>query len=82
MPTEKTVSDEPATLTLREGSVGWASIDYTHQGVTTAHMYPLDDLRPHDVVDCWCHPTNDHEEDMYLHKALDNREWHFDNPFH
>ena len=55
-----------------------------------AHVYPVDDYRPHDMnKSCWCKPTN-HYRDVYygieetvLHNSLDGREKHEQGaPFH
>lgn len=39
-----------------------------------ATVYPLEDLRPHDVDDpcCWCRPTYD--DGVLIHHSLDRRE--------
>jgi hypothetical protein len=36
------------------------------------HVYPTDDLRPHSLTDCWCHPTDD--EGIMVHHSMDQRE--------
>ncbi len=38
----------------------------------TYHVIPIDDLREHEGVECWCHPTED--EGVYVHHAMDLRE--------
>ncbi len=40
------------------------------------HVYPVNDLREHETegVPCWCNPTYDEEDDLYIHNALDQRE--------
>jgi hypothetical protein len=44
----------------------------------TQHVYPLNDLRDHDLegTDCWCHPEIDDSADelLVIHNALDQRE--------
>lgn len=39
-----------------------------------ATVYPLDDLREHDIdsEQCWCHPTYD--EGILVHHSMDRRE--------
>lgn len=37
------------------------------------HVYPIDDLRPHDIEgECWCKPTYD--EGVVVHHSMDRRE--------
>lgn len=36
------------------------------------HVVPVDDLREHEPVSCWCSPTED--DGVVLHHALDERE--------
>lgn len=39
------------------------------------HVYPVNDLRPHDTdngAECWCKPTI--EDDVVIHNSLDGRE--------
>jgi len=36
------------------------------------HVRPLDDLRPHGDIDCWCHPYDD--GGIWVHSAMDRRE--------
>jgi hypothetical protein len=39
------------------------------------HVIPLSDLRPHaDDVDCWCRPTEDARDQIFVHHAMDRRE--------
>lgn len=40
--------------------------------VDGTHVVPLDDLRPHVLVDCWCVPTDD--EGVMVHHSMDQRE--------
>lgn len=38
------------------------------------HIYPVDDLREHDISpDCWCKPTTGDDRHIY-HHASDGRE--------
>lgn len=38
-------------------------------------VIPADDLRPHQLRDCWCKPTPDDEEPtVIVHHAMDGRE--------
>lgn len=38
------------------------------------HVYPIDDLKPHDLegVACWCRPRV--EDDLIIHNSMDERE--------
>lgn len=38
------------------------------------HIYPVEDLKPHDLEgdNCWCQPCV--EEDLVIHNAMDERE--------
>lgn len=42
------------------------------------HVYPVDDLRPHDTEhggDCWCKPVNpDDAPRVWVHNSMDGRE--------
>lgn len=40
------------------------------------HVYPLNDLREHELSgkNCWCHPHIDEEDSIVIHNALDKRE--------
>jgi len=39
------------------------------------HITPVDDLKEHiDTSECWCKPTKDEEEDLYIHHSMDQRE--------
>ena len=39
------------------------------------HIYPVEDLKPHEMTDtCWCNPTVDDEDDIVIHNAMDRRE--------
>lgn len=40
------------------------------------HVYPVNDLREHDIVGltCWCRPEHDEELDVVIHNAADGRE--------
>ena len=39
------------------------------------HVIPIGDLREHEEsVDCWCRPTLDDQEDIFVHHSLDRRE--------
>lgn len=55
---------------VREGSIDWAVV---HLG-DGPHVIPLDDLRPHEEVGCWCRPTED--DGVTIHHAMDGRESH------
>lgn len=72
------------TLTLPEVGNGWELTETVIDGCHQIHTVPEDDYRPHaHRHDCWCHPVEDDiRPDLYVHKALDNREWFFDNPAH
>lgn len=38
------------------------------------HIYPIADLKPHDLegTDCWCRPTL--EDELVIHNSMDERE--------
>jgi hypothetical protein len=38
------------------------------------HVLPVDDLREHSMVDCWCRPFDD--EGAIIHNSLDHREFY------
>ena len=39
------------------------------------HIMPVDDLREHTCIDCWCNPTpSEDDEDVILHHSMDQRE--------
>lgn len=39
------------------------------------HVIPLNDLREHTCApDCWCKPTLDESDPIYVHHAMDRRE--------
>lgn len=42
------------------------------------HIYPLNDLRPHDTenkLSCWCNPFADDERpNLIIHNSMDGRE--------
>ena len=39
------------------------------------HVVPLNDLREHIASqDCWCKPTEDDVDDVWIHHAMDKRE--------
>lgn len=40
------------------------------------HVFPLDDLREHEVsLKCWCHPVADEDvPDLWVHTSMDGRE--------
>lgn len=40
------------------------------------HVYPLNDIRPHntDGLDCWCHPEFDEDDNVVIHNAADGGE--------
>ena len=39
------------------------------------HVYPLEDLREHEITtQCWCHPEVDEDDEICVHNALDGRE--------
>jgi len=40
----------------------------------TQHIYPVEDLKPHDLEGdtCWCDPCV--EDDLVIHNAMDERE--------
>jgi hypothetical protein len=64
------VDDLAAELNcVAERSTSWEviEIDGTH------HVRPLDDLKPHEDLDCWCKPFDD--EGVCVHNALDRREF-------
>lgn len=44
---------------------------YTEQ-TSTPHVVPIDDLREHQPVNCWCCPTID--ENVLVHHSMDLRE--------
>ena len=37
------------------------------------HVMPLDDLREHEFVSCWCHPDVD-DDGLVIHHSMDRRE--------
>jgi hypothetical protein len=42
-------------------------------GIGPYHVYPLDDLREHELsLDCWCKPYDD--EGVIVHNSMDQRE--------
>ena len=39
------------------------------------HVLPLNDLREHTAsADCWCKPTLDGDDPIYVHHSMDRRE--------
>lgn len=38
------------------------------------HVMPINDLREHEFKDCWCNPTYDEENHIYIHHSMDKRE--------
>lgn len=39
------------------------------------HIIPINDLREHEATpECWCCPTEDEEDGLVVHHAMDNRE--------
>jgi hypothetical protein len=40
--------------------------------VDGTHVYPIDDLREHSLMDCWCGPFDD--DGITVHNSLDGRE--------
>lgn len=39
------------------------------------HVVPLNDLREHEAIkDCWCKPTEDAVDDVWVHHSMDKRE--------
>lgn len=39
------------------------------------HVLPIEDLRPHSDLDCWCKPTSHHmRPDIIVHHSMDRRE--------
>ena len=40
--------------------------------VDGTHVYPVNDLREHSVMDCWCGPIDD--DGIVAHNSLDGRE--------
>lgn len=39
------------------------------------HVYPLNDLREHEMSkECWCRPDVDEDDGVCVHNALDGRE--------
>jgi hypothetical protein len=40
------------------------------------HIYPTNDIKPHNTDDgeCWCNPTIDEEDNLVIHNAMDQRE--------
>lgn len=36
------------------------------------HVIPINDLRPHDIDDCWCNPWED--DGVMVHNSADRRE--------
>jgi hypothetical protein len=40
--------------------------------VDGSHVRPVDDLREHSLIGCWCQPTDD--DGVIVHKSLDGRE--------
>jgi hypothetical protein len=42
-----------------------------------AHVFPLGDLKPHDLdsTECWCKPTVC-EDGLVIHNSMDRREEH------
>lgn len=86
---KKTVAAEQETLTqpeLQPDCMKWASItaDNVDGYITQFHIVPVQDIKPHNLHhDCWCKPREDEwTDDMWIHIAMDNREWYFDRPFH
>lgn len=49
---------------------GWF-LRETESGIV--HVLPIDDLREHLPLDCWCEPTVD-EDNIVIHNAADQRE--------
>ena len=43
--------------------------------VNVIHVVPLNDLREHEASkDCWCKPTEDAVDDVWVHHSMDKRE--------
>lgn len=39
------------------------------------HVVPLGDIKEHKVsASCWCQPTHDEEDNIWVHHAMDERE--------
>lgn len=54
---------------------------FNHMGINmttlreTVHIVPLNDLREHAASkDCWCKPTEDAVDDVWVHHSMDRRE--------
>jgi hypothetical protein len=85
---QTTIAEESQTLTqpdIQPICNKWASVtaDNVDGYITQYHIMPVDDMKPHTLHhDCWCKPFEDPwTNDMWIHKALDNREWYFERPF-
>ena len=56
---------------------GWGEYDPDYKDMTRMiHVYPLNDLREHEVDGgyCWCRPKVDFDEAVIIHNAMDGRE--------
>ena len=43
----------------------------------SVHIVPVNDLREHVIepdVTCWCQPTLDEEDNIWVHNSMDGRE--------
>jgi hypothetical protein len=51
-------------------------IETEHGPADEMHVFPVDDTKEHEEVDCWCNPTVEYEGDtpIYVHNALDGRD--------
>jgi len=62
-----------------EGEVNWLRVELKKMGITTEHIIPNDDCKPHDVGSdvscCWCRPVESSiYSDRIMHNAMDGRE--------
>jgi hypothetical protein len=51
-------------MTSKTETTGWE--------IASNHVYPLYDLRPHSLTDCWCRPRDD--KGIVVHNSMDQRE--------
>ena len=46
-----------------------------HGWLAKVHVYPVNDLRPHTLENCWCDPQpDDVNGDILVHSSADERE--------
>lgn len=56
--------------------IHWLLLEAEHRGVSSQHIVPAHDLKPHYLHQhCWCQPIEEADTpDAWVHKAMDQRD--------